>query len=80
MDRDGFCQLRQLKAGQEGKGCCEITCGVPTTLQGYGIEQHRTDHTKVLDNNHCSKTETMIKILSACSCDNIQAAAITKTS
>ena len=25
------------------RGCCEFTCGAPTTFQGYGIEQNRIE-------------------------------------
>ena len=31
-------ELGQLKTGQDEKGCCEVICGAPTTMQGYGID------------------------------------------
>ena len=29
--------LGQLKQDKLKNGCCEVICGIPTTLQGYGI-------------------------------------------
>ena len=29
--------LRQLKQDRLTRGCCEVICGTPTTLRGYGI-------------------------------------------
>ena len=30
--------LGQLKTGQDGKSCCEVILGTPTTIQGYGTD------------------------------------------
>ena len=30
-------QIGQLKTGQDGKCCCKVICGAPTTRQDYGI-------------------------------------------
>ena len=31
--------LEQLKQDRLKRGCCEVICGTPTTLRGYGITQ-----------------------------------------
>ena len=33
--------LEQLKQDKLKRGCCEVICGTPTTLRGYGITQNR---------------------------------------
>ena len=40
VDSEGLCQLNQgsLRQDKIKRGCCEVICGVPTTLHGYWID------------------------------------------